>query len=93
MSVHISGMRVSEKKMKQFVEILGATGGVFTCNPLYCKSNHDGNYYEVSFKVRNYAEFHNRWATVTTVIKEVRKDTKARRLFNHFKYYVYFWKK
>lgn len=68
---------ISRSKMRQFNEILCATGGRYIGNPVYC--NRLGEF-RVSYIPGDYKELVKRMRIITTGIKEIRKDQLWRRL-------------
>ena len=79
MNTEISYMPVPKGKLKQFDEILKATGGRYLCNPWEVK---DG--YRVSFQIDRYDEFAKAWQRSLTDIKEINKSQTWRVILRRF---------
>jgi len=75
-SVWVTGWTIPAAKLKQFNEILHATGGTHVHTPT---RDRDGKYVTVSIRYGDYTEMNRRWALVTEDVKEVRKDQWWRR--------------
>ena len=75
----IHSQRIPAAKMKQFHEILCATGGRYMRNPRLL-----GEDYLVDYKPGDYVSMCSMWQSVTTAIVETRKRT----LTQHIKHYV-----
>lgn len=68
---------IPENKMRQFHEILCATGGRYISNPEYYPNLGE---WRVSYTHGDYAAMNNAWRMVNQDVKEVRKDQRWRRM-------------
>jgi len=59
------------ERIHQFIEILNATGGRFTSNPMFCKRE---GVYRCDYTPGDYEAMCKAWRMVTEDIKEIRKD-------------------
>ena len=73
--MHVSNDPIPKHKMRQFHEILCATGGRYTSNPRDC-----GDVMRVDYAPGDYKAQNEAWRRANTEIKEVRKDQWWRRV-------------
>lgn len=73
--MHVSNDPIPKNRMRQFHEILCATGGRYTSNPRDC-----GDVMRVDYAPGDYRAQNEAWRQVTTDVKEVRKDQWWRRM-------------
>lgn len=73
MTIKLENFKVSRHKLGQFKEVLVATNGIFLANPVFFE---DGSAaFSFSFNdIDSYSEFHRRWESLTTEIREKRSD-------------------
>lgn len=68
-NIEVTGDPIPINRIRQFTEILGATGGRYLRNPIKY-----GEVYRVDYVPGDYNLQNKRWNRVNTDIKEVRKD-------------------
>lgn len=73
--MHVSNEPISKSRMRQFHEILCATGGRYTSNPRDC-----GNVMRVDYTPGDYKAQSEAWRQITSDVKEIRKDQWWRRV-------------
>lgn len=86
--MHVSNEPVAINKMKQFHEILCATGGRYTSNPRL-----SGDVYRVDYTyedIQAYKKFCDAWNQLNTSIVEIRRDQWWRKMLRRTKYLVNF---
>ncbi len=71
--------RIDNFKMKQFQEIMIASGGRYIIDPFQ-----EGNIWRVEFDPGNYRLFNASWESATVDIIEIRKDQLWRRIFRRY---------
>jgi hypothetical protein len=80
----IHNQPIPKEKMKQWHEILCATGGRYLSNPIDC-----GDVMRVSYAPGDYVKQSLAWNIVSTPIKEIRSDGLFKTLINRIKQYVF----
>jgi hypothetical protein len=73
--MHVSNDPIPKNRMRQFHEILCATGGRYTSNPRDC-----GDVMRVDYAPGDYRAQNEAWRRVTAGVTEVRKDQWWRRV-------------
>lgn len=79
MTITVSNHSIPLHKLKQFHEILCATGGRYIRNPYKV-----GDVFKVSYTCGDYVAQQEAWNRCTQDIKEIRKDTKWRTILRRF---------
>lgn len=74
-TIEISNQPIPINRIRQFTEILGATGGRYMRNPIL-----SGEVYRVEYVPGDYSLQNKRWNRVNSEIKEIRKDQLWRRV-------------